>query len=178
VAAVALTAVAYGGSTGVSYAETPSPTPTPMPPITALAMHATNHGPILVDDKGNTLYLFAADKSTASTCTGACAEAWPPVTTTGGKPTVGSGLTDSLVGTTKRSDGSTEVTYAGHPLYYFAGDKKAGQANGQNLNNFGAKWYVVAPNGTSVTAPSVTVTGTGSAQPTPTPTSGSNQPGY
>jgi predicted lipoprotein with Yx(FWY)xxD motif len=170
VAAVALTAVAYGGSTGVSSAAAAAASPTPGPTSSAtapassmLAMRNTNHGPILVDGKGRTLYLFAADKTTTSTCTGACAAAWPPALAGSGKPTVGSGLTASMVGTTKRSDGTTQVTYAGHPLYYFSGDMAPGQANGQNLTAFGAKWYVVTPKGTPVTAPSVAVTGGGSS---------------
>ena len=176
VAAGTLTVVAYGGFLGASSATASSPTPTPA--SSALATRTTNHGPILVDGQGRTEYMFAADKSTTSTCTGACAQAWPPVTTTGGKPTVGAGLTASLVGTTKRADGSTEVTYDGHPLYYFEGDQAAGVAHGQNVDAFGAKWYVVGPKGTPVTAPSVTVTGAGAGSSQPTPSSGAGLPGY
>ena len=76
---------------------------------------------MLVDAKGRTLYLFEADKGPMSACGGACASVWPPLMTTG-KPTAGPGVTASKLGTTKRSDGATEVTYNGHPLYTYAGD--------------------------------------------------------
>ena len=81
-----------------------------------------------------------------STCSGACAQAWPPVTTTG-TPKASGAVKASLLGTTKRADGSSEVTYAGHPLYTFAGDTQAGQTNGQGSNGFGAPWWVVTPAG-------------------------------
>jgi predicted lipoprotein with Yx(FWY)xxD motif len=108
-------------------------------------------GKILVDSKGRTLYLFQKDAGSMSTCSGACATDWPPVTTTG-KPTAGSGLTGSKVGTTKRSDGTEQVTYDGHPLYQYVGDQNAGDANGQGVNAFGALWYVLSPSGSTVTA--------------------------
>jgi predicted lipoprotein with Yx(FWY)xxD motif len=103
-------------------------------------------GKILVDSKGRTLYLFEKDKGPTSTCSGACAAAWPPFTTNG-KPKAGSGVTASMLGTTKRSDGTTEVVYNGHPLYRYSGDQNAGDTNGQNLDQFGAEWYVVSPSG-------------------------------
>jgi predicted lipoprotein with Yx(FWY)xxD motif len=74
---------------------------------------------------------------------------WPAVVSAG-QPAVGAGITASLVGTTKRKDGSIELVYNGHPLYYFTGDKKAGDVTGQGLNSFGAAWYVVSPGGTKV----------------------------
>ncbi len=110
-----------------------------------------NLGKILVDSKGRTVYLFQKDTGSMSTCSGACATDWPPVTTTG-KPTAGSGLTASMVGTTTRSDGSKQVTYNGHPLYTYIGDQKAGDTNGQGVNAFGANWYAVSPGGSTVTA--------------------------
>jgi predicted lipoprotein with Yx(FWY)xxD motif len=116
---------------------------------TAVDVATSKLGKILVDSKGRTLYLFVADTSSSSTCSGACAGAWPPLTTTG-KPVAGSGAKASLLGTTKRSDGTLEVTYAGHPLYYYAGDTGSGQTTGQALNQFGAPWYVVAPSGTAI----------------------------
>ena len=103
-------------------------------------------GQILVDADGNTVYLFEADEGTKSTCDGACAQAWPPVLTKG-DPGAGTGADASLLGTTKRSDGSTEVTYAGHPLYYYAGDQAPGDTNGNNLDQFGAEWYALTPTG-------------------------------
>ena len=99
-------------------------------------------GRALVDGRGRALYLFEADKNGASACTGACAAAWPPVSVTG-TPQAGSGVSQSLLGTIKRSDGTTQVTYNGHPLYYFAGDSGTGAAHGQGSKAFGAGWYVL-----------------------------------
>jgi predicted lipoprotein with Yx(FWY)xxD motif len=106
-------------------------------------------GTILVDGKGRTLYLFQADKTDKSTCTGACAAAWPPLVSKG-QPKAGNGVKSNLLGTSKRSDGTTQVTYNKHPLYFFAGDTKPGQTNGQDLNQFGALWYVLNPAGKQV----------------------------
>ena len=106
-------------------------------------------GKILVDSKGRTVYMFKKDTGPKSTCSGACAMEWPPVTTSG-KPSTGSGVSASMVGTTKRSDSSTQVTYNGHPLYLYSGDTKPGDAAGQNLDFFGAKWYVVSAAGDQV----------------------------
>jgi predicted lipoprotein with Yx(FWY)xxD motif len=107
-------------------------------------------GKVLVDSQGRTVYLFKKDTSSKSTCSGACAVQWPPVTTKG-KPAAGSGLTASMLGTTSRSDGKTQVTYNGHPLYLFEGDHSAGDTNGQGLNAYGASWYAVSPAGNQVT---------------------------
>ena len=108
-------------------------------------------GKILVDSQGRTLYMFQKDTGSMSNCSGACAEDWPP-TTTSGKPTGGDGVTASMLGTTKRSDGTTQVTYNGHPLYRFSGDQSAGDTGGQGLFEFGANWYVLSPAGKAVTA--------------------------
>jgi len=106
-------------------------------------------GKILVDSKGRTAYMFKKDTGPKSTCSGACAMEWPPVTTSG-KPSTGSGVSASMVGTTKRSDGSTQVTYNGHPLYLFSGDTKPGDAGGQNVEAYGARWYVLSTAGDQV----------------------------
>lgn len=106
-------------------------------------------GTILVVD-GRTVYLFERDRGPHSTCSGACIAGWPAVTTTGA-PKASAGAAASMLGTTRRTDGATQVTYAGHPLYWFAGDSSSGAANGQGVNAFGAKWYVVAPSGATVT---------------------------
>ena len=106
-------------------------------------------GKILVDKNGMTLYLFEKDKGPSSTCSGACASAWPPLTTSG-KPTAGTGVAAGKLGTTKRGDGTTEVTYNGHPLYFYAGDASPGQTTGQALNQFGAEWYVLGASGNKV----------------------------
>ncbi len=106
-------------------------------------------GTILVDANGRTVYLFEKDSGPKSTCTGACAQEWHPVTTSG-KPTAGDGLAASMVGTTTRSDGTTQVIYNGHPLYRYVGDNSPGDTAGQNLDVFGARWLVVSPAGDKV----------------------------
>jgi predicted lipoprotein with Yx(FWY)xxD motif len=106
-------------------------------------------GTILVDGGGRTLYLFEKDQPDQSACAGACVAAWP-VDQTSGAPKAGSGVTASLLGSIKRSDGTTQVTYNKHPLYYYAGDSQAGQQNGQGVDAFGAVWYVLTPAGKAV----------------------------
>ena len=107
-------------------------------------------GQMLVDDKGMAVYLFVADSGTSSSCYTTCATIWPPVLTTGA-PQAGAGAQASLLGTTTRTDGKVEVTYAGHPLYYFVQDKAAGDATGQGINGFGGLWWVLSPSGTAIT---------------------------
>jgi predicted lipoprotein with Yx(FWY)xxD motif len=106
-------------------------------------------GRILVDAHGKTLYLWAHDKGHTSTCNGQCAKYWPPLVT-GGKPKAGAGARGALVGTTRRADGRTQVTYHGHPLYYFAGDKRAGDVKGEGLTGFGGRWDPVSAAGAAV----------------------------
>ena len=110
----------------------------------------TGLGDVLVDSKGRTLYLFLKDTGTTSECSGECATDWPPVEVSG-TPTTGQGADASMIGTTARSDGTTQVTYNGHPVYRFEGDKKAGDTNGEGLEAFGAAWYALSPTGTQVT---------------------------
>src|SRR3954453_23615692 len=110
--------------------------------VGTVAVHSTSLGKVLVDSSGRTLYLFEKDHNGRSACSGSCAGNWPPVTVSG-RPTAGAGVMASLLGTTRRSDGTREVTYAGHPLYRYAGDAKAGDTNGEGLNIFGAEWYVL-----------------------------------
>jgi predicted lipoprotein with Yx(FWY)xxD motif len=147
-AIAALTLLAgCGGSTGGSTAGT---TPTPAATGATIAV-ATNAklGQILVDGAGKTVYLFVADKGTTSACYTSCAAIWPPVLTTGA-PQAGTGAQASLLGTTARTDGTTEVTYAGHPLYYFIQDQAAGDAKGQGINGFGGLWWVMGPSGAAM----------------------------
>jgi predicted lipoprotein with Yx(FWY)xxD motif len=106
-------------------------------------------GTFLVDSKGRALYLWDADHGSKSTCSGACAQAWPPLTTSG-TPKAGGKVKASLLGTTTRADGTSEVTYAGHPLYYFEGDSAPGQTTGQGSDGFGAPWWVVSPAGNAI----------------------------
>ncbi len=101
-------------------------------------------GRMLVDANGRTLYLFLSDNGGASTCYGDCAANWPALTVNG-KASAGDGVDASLLGTAERKDGSTQVTYAGHPLYTFAGDTAAGQTNGEGIGN---TWFAVSPQGT------------------------------
>jgi predicted lipoprotein with Yx(FWY)xxD motif len=107
----------------------------------------TTLGTVLADAKGRTLYLFKKDATAKSTCSGACAVNWPPALA-GSRPTVGDGLDDAALGTTRRSDGKVQVTYAGHPLYRFAGDNgKPGSVRGQGIDAFGGRWFVVGTDG-------------------------------
>jgi len=141
----AITAVACGNSTATT-------SPSAAPPASAATIAvATNSklGQILVDGSGRTLYLFEADKGTSSTCYSGCAQYWPPLITNGA-PKAGAGVTASLLGTTIRTDGTTEVTYGGHPLYYVVTDHNPGDATGQGVNNFGAPWDVVGPDGKQI----------------------------
>lgn len=110
----------------------------------------TGLGNVLVDSQGRTLYLFGKDSGSKSACSGACATNWPPVTDSG-NPTVSGGLKSSKVATSARP-GAKQVTYNGHPLYRFAGDQKPGDTSGQGVNAFGAKWYVLSPSGSQLTA--------------------------
>ena len=106
-------------------------------------------GTVLVDSEGFTVYEFAKDQGTASSCYGACEEGWPPLTTEG-KPTAGEGAMSSQLGTTKRKDGTVQVTYAGHPLYTFVEDKSPGEANGSESEAFGGKWSALDESGAAV----------------------------
>jgi predicted lipoprotein with Yx(FWY)xxD motif len=125
---------------GVASAATSAPRPA------TVGVATTPLGRILVDGGGRTLYLFEKDKPGRSLCSGACAGYWPPLLTTG-KPAARTGAKAALLGVTRRGDGRTQVTYAGHPLYRFVQDTKPGQTNGQNLRLSGAEWYVVSPAG-------------------------------
>jgi predicted lipoprotein with Yx(FWY)xxD motif len=167
--AAALTAAACGSGSPAaavpsptpSYAPTaapvvtsPSPAASPIPSPRAsgktISSASTRLGQILVDSSGRTLYLFLADSGTTSNCNSAgCVQAWPPVLTKGA-PQAGRGVKASLLGSTTRRDGTTEVTYAGHPLYYFISDTKPGEVGGQGINAFGAPWYVVSPSGMQI----------------------------
>jgi predicted lipoprotein with Yx(FWY)xxD motif len=109
----------------------------------------TGLGDALVDRQGHTLYLFARDTGSTSACSGACAVNWPPLRVSG-TPRVGSGATPSDVGTTARPDGTSQLTYHGHPLYTFVNDKKPGDTNGEGINAFGGSWFAISPAGAKV----------------------------
>jgi predicted lipoprotein with Yx(FWY)xxD motif len=124
-----------------------------------VSLRKTKLGPILVNSRGHTLYLFAKDRKGKSTCSGSCARFWPSLVSHG-KPTAGAGVKASLLGTTRRSNGSLQVTYNKHPLYTYALDKQTGQTNGEGSLAFGAKWYAVSAKGTAVVKATTTTTTT------------------
>jgi predicted lipoprotein with Yx(FWY)xxD motif len=119
-------------------------------PAATVGVAPTNLGDILVDSQGRTLYLFQADSGTTSACTGACATFWPPLVADGAA-TVAGGADAALLGTSARTDGKTQVTYNGHPVYTYTGDQKAGDTTGEGLNAFGGNWYVLSSAGDQVT---------------------------
>lgn len=129
-----------GGGSGDS-GSTPSATPGK-----AISAQSTSLGSILVDSQGRTVYVFANDKANKSTCNGACAAQWPPVTAPSPVPASGPGVTGAL-GATTRSDGKRQLTVAGHPVYTFSGDSAAGQTHGQGITLNGGLWTVVTPAG-------------------------------
>jgi predicted lipoprotein with Yx(FWY)xxD motif len=117
---------------------------------TAVSWRKTSIGNAITTSGGRTLYLFRGDSGTTSHCYGQCATYWPPLLTSG-KPVAVGRVNASLLGTTKRTGGKLQVTYKGHPLYTFVGDKKTGQATGEGSKAFGAQWYGLAPsNGATI----------------------------
>jgi predicted lipoprotein with Yx(FWY)xxD motif len=145
-AAAALVAAGCGSSSSKSTSATGKPVSNTSG---ALSLGSTGLGKVLVGPNGRTLYLFEKDKGPKSTCAGSCAAEWPPFTTTG-KPSAGSGVNAAMLSATKRPDGKRQVVYAGHPLYFYSADTKAGDTTGQGLNVFGAEWYVVSAGGSKV----------------------------
>lgn len=142
---VALAVAACGGG-GAATAAAPK---TSTGASATLGVAKSSLGSILVNSTGRTLYLFRADVGATSSCSGACAVAWPPLLATG-TPIAGTGLTASKVGTITRSGGSQQVTYNGHPVYLYIGDKKAGEVNGQGVTAFGAAWFALTPAGNQI----------------------------
>jgi predicted lipoprotein with Yx(FWY)xxD motif len=114
-----------------------------------VALRKTTLGAILVDARGRTLYLFEKDRSGMSACDTACAKYWPALTSRA-TPRAGKGVKQSMLRVTGQHNGLRQVTYAGHPLYTFVGDKRAGQTTGEGLSNFGADWYALAASGQKV----------------------------
>jgi predicted lipoprotein with Yx(FWY)xxD motif len=171
-AALVLTACGSSGSSATQGSSTPaaaaSGTAQSSTPASASAPAAAAGGTVLqsatvggtkvlANSKGFVLYWFAPDTSTISKCTGSCATYWPPVT---GTATAGSGVTGTL-GTITRSDGTKQVTYDGHPLYTFTGDKSPGQATGNRLNASGGLWYEMTVSGATPAASSSATAGGG-----------------
>jgi predicted lipoprotein with Yx(FWY)xxD motif len=166
------------GSTGSGSAASPAPGATNT--STVIKTATGSEGTFLVSGSGRSVYLWEKDGSNESACSGACAGAWPPVPVPVHGTLAASGGADaSDLGTITRSDGSKQVTYDGHPLYYFAGDTAPGQTNGQGSDGFGAKWWLVTPAGTPVTGTDVASgSGSGTVPSSPAPASSSTGGGW
>lgn len=154
---VLASACSSGGASGYQKSTTsggtiaaPATNTAPNMPGPAGVMATRNSlGTILTDTHGRAVYMFEADKGPTSTCTGGCAQAWPPLTTTG-PPVAGAGVNAALLATSPRPDGTTQLNYNGHPLYYYDDDHGPGTTAGQGENAFGAKWYVLNPAGVKI----------------------------
>ena len=143
--ALLLAACGSSGSSSTTSATTAKTTATSSPrPVSVVGTTKSSLGTFLVGANGRALYLWDADHGSMSTCSGACAQAWPPLTTTG-TPKASGAAKASLLGTTTRADGSHEVTYAGHPLYYYAGDSGSGQTTHHGEPKLSLPWPVVWP---------------------------------
>jgi predicted lipoprotein with Yx(FWY)xxD motif len=147
--ALAVAIAGCGGGSGSSYGRAASAAAPAPGSGASVKLASTKLGKVLVDAQGRTLYLFEADKGPTSSCDGACASVWPPLQAAG-KPIAGAGIDAAKLGTTKRTDGASEVTYNGHPLYTFEGDTAPGQTSGQGLDDFGAEWYVLSAAGDKI----------------------------
>jgi predicted lipoprotein with Yx(FWY)xxD motif len=142
-------------------------------PVTTYTLKVANNptlGSYLTDQDGRTVYVFTKDTTTTSVCNGGCAKAWPPLE---GLGAAGTGVDASLIGTGSRQDGSKQVTYKGMLLYYWAGDTKPGDINGQNVQGV---WFVISPSGdliktalSTAAAPSAAPTTAATAAPSPVP---------
>jgi len=159
IAMLTLVAAACGGSGSGGSASSAANTAKTASPAT-VAVANRDLGNVLVDSQGRTLYQFGADMGTKSVCSGDCAADWPPLVARG-NATVGTGANNALLGTSTRSDGTQQVTYNGHPLYRFSGDHKAGDTNGQGINEFGGIWNALTAAGNATTATSASGGGNG-----------------
>jgi predicted lipoprotein with Yx(FWY)xxD motif len=144
IAAIAAFFVATSGGTTKTAAASSS----------AISLEQTSLGSVLTDANGRTLYLFEGDRSNVSTLSAAGRAIWPPFTAKA-KPAAMGGANAALIGTIQ---GSGQVTYDGHPLYYYVGDQQSGQTTGQGLNQFGARWYVLSSAGQAITSPATSTT--------------------
>ena len=136
----------YGGGSAAGSETKPAPSDAPDGAGVVSAAEVGNLGTILVTGEGMTLYDFHKDKGGRSSCYGPCAGAWPPLLTDG-NPQAQGAAERSMLGTTRRKDGTVQVTYNGWPLYTYAGDREPGEANGNDIDQFGAEWYALQPNG-------------------------------
>jgi predicted lipoprotein with Yx(FWY)xxD motif len=138
-----------------------------------VSLRKTTLGMVLVTANGHTIYLFGKDRNDKSACSASCAQFWPPLLIRG-KPTAGPGVRASLLGTTRRSNGSLQVTYNKHPLYTYALDKQAGQTKGQGVSAFGARWYALSAKGIAIVKAAATTTTTGTTAGTTAGTTTTN----
>ena len=180
--ASALLVAACGGAAATALSSTPSSS-TPSTGTsgsasttsTVITTHAGSAGSFLTNGSGRAVYLWTKDTKNMSACSGACAGAWPPVTATG-TVTASGGAQASDLGTITRSDGIKQVTYDGHPLYFFAGDTGPGTDSGQGSDGFGAKWWLVAPSGTQITANETVTAAAAPAAPASSPAAPASSP--
>jgi predicted lipoprotein with Yx(FWY)xxD motif len=165
--------VAGCGSSSSSSSSVASAAPASSPSASGISVSMTSgsHGGYLTGPTGRAVYLWDADTNGKSVCSGACAKAWPPVITKGA-PVAMHGITASDLGTITRSDGAKQVTYKGHPLYYFVEDSSAGMTKGQGSDSFGAKWWLVSPAGSAITSGSPTAVASTSSGSSGMPSSG------
>jgi predicted lipoprotein with Yx(FWY)xxD motif len=162
------------GAAGSSATASTSATATPAASKgAAVSVTKGSAGTYLTGAGGRALYLWVADSKGMSSCSGACAKAWPPLTTKG-KPVGTGSVKSSQLGTIKRSDGTEQVTYDGHPLYYFEGDPKAGTTTGQGSDAFGAKWWLVSTSGSAITSGGAAAATGGSSSSSSSSSSGSS----
>lgn len=158
--AAGLLAAACGGSSSGGNAASVTTTPTATATqaaangnnagaAVALTTHKGPVGTYLTTAAGMSVYVFAKDTGSTSTCTGSCPVYWPPLT--GSSAQTSGAAKMAMTGTTKRDDGTTQITYGGHPLYTYVGDKKAGDTNGQGQDLNGGKWYLVGTDGKALT---------------------------
>jgi predicted lipoprotein with Yx(FWY)xxD motif len=134
--------VASAAVAGISSTSSP-------PPGAKVRVTRTQYGRVLVDGNGRALYLFTRDRTPMSRCYGACAGNWPPFLTAS-RPVAGAGARGALLGTARRAGGTTQVTYAGHPLYYYVGDHRPAEVLCQGVEEFSGIWHVVTPRGRAV----------------------------
>ncbi len=137
-------------STSQTSASQPEESSTPAQPSsstgTTIKTGNSEYGPMLFDSRGQAIYIFELEESSKAECYGSCAKSWPPVLTDG-DPVASGNVDAKLLGTTKRTDGTTQVTYNGHPLYFYA-NEKPGEVECHNIKTHGGLWWVIQPNGT------------------------------
>lgn len=126
-------------------------TPVATQPAVLTVNRTPEHGQFVADAGGRALYMFTADEGGTSRCYDQCARMWPPYVSPAGTPRAGTDeVQPGLIGTTERRDGSAQVTYGGHPLYYYHGDGGPGQVRGQDVHDSGGEWYLVTPQGSKL----------------------------